>query len=54
MLNAELGVPECSDWLSSKLPRPSFDIFQDDNVRKSNEAQNYFIACIVNIILDYS
>ena len=47
------GITAGGSWLSSKIP-PPFDIFQDDNVRKANEASSMYIAIIVKVILNDS
>lgn len=39
-LDTSEGVTKGSIWLSSKLVPPSFDIFQNGNIRKALEAQN--------------
>ena len=39
IMENDKGVKACSEWLSAKLELPSFDIFQNDNLRKANEAQ---------------
>ena len=47
-LDTSEGVTKGSIWLSSKLVPPSFDIFQNGNIRKALEAQNLFVA--INIV----
>lgn len=46
------GITKGGEWLSSKLPSPPFDVFQGDNLRKSQEAQNVFIASNIKSILN--
>jgi hypothetical protein len=52
VLNATKGITEGGEWLSSKLPLPPFDVFQDDNLRKSEEAQSLYTAINIKSIVD--
>jgi len=38
--------------MSTKLSRPTFDVFQDNNIRRSDEAKSIYIASNVKHILD--
>ena len=38
--------------MSTKLSRPTFDVFQDNNMRRSDEAKSIYIASNVKHILD--
>ena len=51
VMNTDKGVKACSKWLSTKLEPPSFDVFQNDNVRKANEAQQCYVATNIMKIL---
>ena len=37
IMDTNKGVKACSEWLSSKLQMPMFDVFQGDNLRKAGE-----------------
>lgn len=44
-------ISEEGEWLSKKLPIIEFDIYQDGNVRKSEEAKAlYCVTCVANIM----
>ena len=48
-----VDVTKTSEWLSDKIPFPSFDIVQSGHVRKACEAQAlYFCVMVVSIIKD--
>jgi len=51
VLETTKGITEGGTWLSSKLPTPPFDVFQGDNLRKSEEAKSLFIAMNIKSIL---
>lgn len=49
----QVDVTKTSEWLSDKIPFPSFDIVQSGHVRKACEAQAlYFCVMVVSIIKD--
>lgn len=51
MPDFELGVDSCSDWLSNYLVSPTFDVFQDGNLRKAAEAEAAYICLNIRVIL---
>lgn len=46
-----ISVSHNGKWLSSRIPGPSFDIDMGGNVRKSIEAQSFYICIFVSGIL---
>jgi hypothetical protein len=44
-------VSGSGEWLSDHIPSPDFDVAQNGNVRKSDEAESYFICAIICVII---
>lgn len=49
--NVDSDVSGSGEWLSDQIPAPDFDVAQGGNVRKSAEAESYFICAIICAIL---
>jgi len=49
--NVDSDVSGSGDWLSDHIPAPDFDVAQGGNVRKSSEAESYFICATICAIL---
>jgi hypothetical protein len=45
------GISNSADWLSDKLPEPTFDFDQGGNLRKSEEAKSAYSLCCIAIAL---
>ena len=49
--NSGTSISHDGEWLSERLPDISFDINQDGNLRKSEEAQSAYCLAMVNMVL---
>lgn len=47
----DTNVSDAGYWLSDKIPSPCFDILQGGNLRKAEEAEAFYICCIITAIL---
>jgi len=54
MPDHELGIFECSGWLSDKIPSPPFDVDQGGNLRKAVEAESLYCCALISAILKSS